>query len=188
MTKITDSTKTVKDKALTGAGNLIKLLPTGTVFLFQFLSPVLTNNGHCRPFNKYLSGALIGFSGLSCFFSSFTDSYTDSDGQTHYGVATRKGLWPSPASGSVDLSSYKLRFSDFVHAFLSLFVFAVVVLLDSNTVDCFYPAFESTDKVLMMVLPPAVGAISSSVFVLFPNTRHGIGYPSSSSQSSSSSK
>lgn len=179
--------KGVKDIALTGVGNLIKLLPTGTVFLFQFLNPVLTNNGQCHTLaNKYLSAILIAVSAFSCCFSSFTDSYTGSDGQTHYGIATTKGLWPSTNSGSVDLSAYKLRVGDFVHAFFSLVVFAVVSLLDSNTVRCFYPAFESTEKVLLMVLPPVIGTIAGTVFVVFPNKRHGIGYPSSSDSSQDS--
>ncbi|KAL6193853.1 PREDICTED: uncharacterized protein LOC101311466 [Fragaria vesca subsp. vesca] len=181
--------KGVKDIALTGVGNLIKLLPTGTVFLFQFLNPVLTNNGHCNnPVNKYLSAILIAISAFSCCFSSFTDSYIGSDGQTHYGIATTKGLWPSTSSGSMDLSAYKLRVGDFVHAFLSLTVFAVVSLLDSNTVRCFYPTFESTERVLLMVLPPVIGTIAGTVFVVFPNKRHGIGYPSSSSDSSQDSE
>jgi hypothetical protein len=42
-------------KTFSGVGNLVKLLPTGTVFLFQYLSPVVTNNGHCNTINKYLS-------------------------------------------------------------------------------------------------------------------------------------
>ncbi|XP_059648511.1 protein DMP2-like [Cornus florida] len=175
------NSSSMTDKTLTGVGNLIKLLPTGTVFLFQFLNPVLTNNGKCHTVNKYLSGTLIALSGFSCCFSSFTDSYTDSNGDTHYGIATAKGLWPS--EGSVDLSKYKLRFADFVHAFFSLIVFAMVGLLDSNTVECFYPSFESNEKVLLMVLPPVIGAVSGSVFMIFPNKRHGIGYPSSTQSS-----
>ncbi|KAF2287771.1 hypothetical protein GH714_002653 [Hevea brasiliensis] len=169
------SKKSIQDKTFTGFGNLIKLLPTGTVFLFQFLNPVLTNYGHCSTINKYLSGILIGLCGFSCAFSSFTDSYVGSDGITHYGIVTVKGLWPSTNSGSVDLSRYKLQFSDFVHAFFSVIVFAVLCLLDSNTVDCFYHSFETNQKTLLMVLPPAIGAISGSVFMLFPNKRHGIG-------------
>ncbi|KAM5569161.1 hypothetical protein ABKV19_016592 [Rosa sericea] len=181
--------KGVKDIALTGAGNLIKLLPTGTVFLFQFLNPVLTNNGQCNnPVNKILSAILIAVSAFSCCFASFTDSYTGSDEQTHYGIATTKGLWPSTSSGSVDLSAYKLRVGDFVHAFFSLIVFAVVSLLDSNTVRCFYPAFESTERVLLQALPPVIGTIAGTVFVVFPNKRHGIGYPYSSSDSSQDSE
>ncbi|OVA04411.1 Protein of unknown function DUF679 [Macleaya cordata] len=165
------------DMAFKGVGNLIKLLPTGTVFLFQFLNPVLTNNGHCHTINKYLTGALLGICGFSCCFSSFTDSYTGSDGVIHYGVATKNGLWPS--SNSDNLSNYKLQVGDFVHAILTLLVFAVVVLLDPNTVECYYPSFESSQKMLLMVLPPVVGVISSSIFMLFPNKRHGIGYPQS---------
>uniref|UniRef100_A0A6N2MW12 DUF679 domain membrane protein 2 n=1 Tax=Salix viminalis TaxID=40686 RepID=A0A6N2MW12_SALVM len=171
-------------KTFSGVGNLIKLLPTGTVFLFQFLNPVVTNNGRCHAVNKYLSGILIGLCGFSCCFSCFTDSYKGSDGLTHYGIATMKGLWPSSGS-SVDLSSYKLRVGDFAHAFFSLIVFSVVSLLDSNTVECFYPSFESTEKVLLMVLPPVIGAVSGTVFMLFPNRRHGIGYPSSGSSQNS---
>ncbi|KAH0992406.1 hypothetical protein GBA52_003889 [Prunus armeniaca] len=110
--KTTTKNKTAKDKTLTGAGNLIKLLPTGTVFLFQFLNPVFTNNGHCSTVNKYLSAILIGIS--------------------------------------------------------------VVSLLDTNSVRCFYPGFESTEKVLLQVLPPVIGAIASTVFVVFPNNAYGI--------------
>ncbi|XP_043811315.1 protein DMP2 [Manihot esculenta] len=178
------SKKSIQDKTFAGVGNLIKLLPTGTVFLFQFLNPVFTNNGHCHTVNKYLSGFLIGICGFSCAFSCFTDSYIGSDGITHYGIATVKGLWPSTNAGSVDLSNYKLQFGDFVHALFSVIVFAVLSLLDSNTVECFYPSFESNEKVLLMVLPPVIGAISGTLFMLFPNKRHGIGYPSSSGSSS----
>ncbi|XP_052190754.1 protein DMP2-like [Diospyros lotus] len=174
----TSSNSSMKDKTFSSLGSLIRLLPTGTVFLYQFLNPLLTNNGHCSPANKYLSTALIATCGLSCFLSTFTDSYADSAGAIHYAIATFTGLWPaSPPPANV--SSYKLRPGDFVHAFFSLIVFAVVSLLDSNTVRCFYPSFESTGKVLLMVLPPAIGAVSASVFMLFPNKRHGIGYPSS---------
>ncbi|KAK8507181.1 hypothetical protein V6N13_069974 [Hibiscus sabdariffa] len=179
------SSNSISDKTFTGLGNLIKLLPTGTVFVFQFLNPVLTNYGHCSPVNKVLSSILIALCGFSCAFSCFTDSYKGSNGKVHYGIATANGLWPYSGSGSVDLSKYKLRIGDFVHAFFSVIVFAVLSLLDSNTVQCFYPSFESSEKVLLMVLPPVIGVISSSIFVVFPNTRHGIGYPSTSPSDSS---
>ncbi|XXG54353.1 hypothetical protein AAC387_Pa03g2259 [Persea americana] len=175
----TQQTQTAGDKAFQGLASLIKLLPTGTVFLFQFLSPVLTNNGHCSPINKFLTGALLFFSGLSCVFSCFTDSYTGKDGRIHYGVVTTKGLWAfsDPDAKSMDLSPYKLQLGDFAHALLALIVSAVVALFDSNTVGCYYSSFETEQKALLMALPPVVGAISSTVFVVFPNTRHGIGYP-----------
>ncbi|KAH7522435.1 protein DMP2 [Ziziphus jujuba] len=177
----------VTNKAYQGFGDLIKLLPTGTVFLFQFLNPVVTNNGKCSTANKYLDAILVIVCGLSCFFSCFTDSYTGSDGKIRYGFVTKNGLWSSTStpSQSIDLSAYKLRLGDFVHAFFSVIVFAGLSLLDSNTVRCFYPGFESTNlqKTLLQVLPIVIGVLSSSVFVLFPNDRHGIGYPPSDSSS-----
>ncbi|CAK8530988.1 unnamed protein product [Lathyrus sativus] len=179
---------TMTGKTFSGVGNLVKLLPTGTVFLFQFLSPVLTNTGHCTTINKYLSGILLVICGFNCAFTSFTDSYTGSDGQTHYGVVTAKGLWPSPASEGVDLSAYKLRFGDFVHALLSLIVFAVLGLLDTNIVRCFYPEFELGQKMLMQVFPPIIGVVSGTVFMIFPSYRHGIGYPTSSDTNGNSQK
>ncbi|CAL8991579.1 unnamed protein product [Prunus brigantina] len=184
----TTNKKTASDTAFTGAGNLIKVLPTGTVFFFQFLNPILTNNGNCAVLNKSLSAILIAISGLACFVASFTDSYPGSDGKTHYGFSTRKGIWPSKNSDSVDLPTYKLRRGDFAHAFFSLIVFAVVSLLDTNSVRCFYPGFQSSEKVLLQALPLVIGAVSSAVFVVFPCSRHGIGYPSSSSASSQDSE
>ncbi|KAL6535348.1 Protein dmp2 [Orobanche minor] len=182
------TTQTLSRSTLTGIGNLIKLLPTGTIFLFQFPNPLLTNNGQCYTINKYLSSIFITFCGFSCCFASFTDSYTDTRGNTHYGIATIKGLWPHSSSNSStqNLSAYKLRVGDFVHAFFALAVFGVVALLDPNCMECFYPTFESTQKILLMALPAVVGMVLSLIFMLFPNTRHGIGYPFSQNSISTS--
>ncbi|XAR54604.1 hypothetical protein NMG60_11029821 [Bertholletia excelsa] len=165
-----------KDKTFEGFASLVKHLPTGTVFLFQFLEPVLTNNGHCRTINKYLSGILLVTCGLSCILSSFTDSYKGSDDRTHYALVTPSGLWPATAAESVDLKKYRLRIGDFVHAALSVAVFMVVALLDVNTQQCFYPSLASSEKTLIQALPPVIGTVSGAVFVKFPSTRHGIGY------------
>lgn len=75
-----------------------------------------------------------------------------------------------------------------MHAFLSLIVFAVLGLLDTNIVLCFYPEFESSEKILMQVLPPVIGVVSSTVFMIFPSNRHGIGYPISSDANDTSQK
>ncbi|KAK7387837.1 hypothetical protein VNO78_22632 [Psophocarpus tetragonolobus] len=171
------------NSAFSAVGSFIKLLPTGTVFVFQFLNPVLTNSGECEGVNKWLGGILLVVCAFSCAFSSFTDSYIGSDNKRHYGIVTFKGVWPSPASDTVDLSAYRLGLGDFVHAALSLLVFAVLGLLDTNTVNCFYPGFQSTQLLLLQALPTAIGVFAGSVFVIFPNHRHGIGYPLSASYS-----
>ncbi|XP_078441139.1 transmembrane protein, putative (DUF679 domain membrane protein 2) [Wolffia australiana] len=179
--------KTLASKTFKGLGDLIKLLPTGTVFLFQFLNPLLTNNGQCREMNKILSSVLLVLCGFSCSFACFTDSYRGSNGKLYYGIVTARGLYPlwDPHSAAVDLSKYKLRTGDFVHAALSAIVFATVSLLDSNTVSCFYPSFESQQKLILMTLPTAIGTVATATFVVFPNDRHGIGYPPSPDAASS---
>ncbi|XP_010938910.2 protein DMP2-like [Elaeis guineensis] len=171
------SAQTIGDRAFKGVADLMKLLPSGTVFLFQFLNPLLTNAGHCHTVNKYLSGALLAICGFSCCFSSFSDSYIGSDGKVYHGLVTKDGLWSfsDPNASSKVLSKYKLRYGDFVHAFLSLIVLAVIALLDGNIVSCFYPSFESEEKTLLMVLPTVVGGLASSAFMIFFNNRHGIG-------------
>nr|POE53822.1 hypothetical protein CFP56_66351 [Quercus suber] len=133
---------TVKDKTLSGLENLNRVLPTGSVFLYMLLSPVLTNYGQCsKTIYEYLTATLVANT--------------------------------LPALGPVD----------FVHGFLAVFVFGVIVCLDRNTVDCFYPLSESQHRVLLEVLPPVVGAISSVVLLIFPNKRRGIGYHSLSNTS-----
>ncbi|XP_054807939.1 protein DMP2-like [Prosopis cineraria] len=178
MASSSSTSQTLTSKTFTGLGNLIKLLPTGTVFLFQFFNPVVTDAGHCTTAtNKILTTALLVACAFNCCFACFTDSYMGSDKQRHYGIVTIKGLWPAPASDKVDMAKYKLRVGDFAHALLGLIVFAVLALLDANTVSCFYRRFESAQKILIQVIPPVIGVAAGAVFMLFPNTRHGIGYP-----------
>ncbi|GMN46531.1 hypothetical protein TIFTF001_015708 [Ficus carica] len=43
-----------------------KPLPTGAVFLFEFLNPLLTNTGSCTAFNKSLDAVLIAVCGFFC--------------------------------------------------------------------------------------------------------------------------
>ncbi|XP_057858861.2 protein DMP6 [Cryptomeria japonica] len=173
------STEKVTDKALASAANLVKLLPTTTVLIFQVLSPALTNGGNCFTVNKYLTGFLLGICGLSCFIDSFTDSYQSEDGKIYYGFATKTGLWtfdPS-ISKTVDLSSYRLKFIDFVHAALSVLVFFTVAMMDTNIVNCYYPKAETNAAIVVKGLPIVVGSFCSLFFMVFPSKRHGIGYP-----------
>ncbi|KAL3505818.1 hypothetical protein ACH5RR_031200 [Cinchona calisaya] len=179
------------DSPFTGFGNLIRLLPTGTVFLYQFLNPILTNNGNCSTANKYVSSVLFAICGLSCFFTTFTDSYKDGRGKIRYGFATLKGFWPNSSdasnNSSVDMKSYRIQAGDFVHATLSLVVFCAISLLDANTVRCFYPSFGTSQKALLMALPSVIGSFASTVFAAFPCKRHGVGYPPDSGSSSTTS-
>ncbi|KAE8076911.1 hypothetical protein FH972_015529 [Carpinus fangiana] len=177
-------------------GDVIKLLPTGSVFLFQFFSPILSNHGQCHSYNKYLTAFLVGCCGLSCFFSTFTDSCVDvhDENKIYYGfVKPKGGLWTlpgterPPAPEQLKRVPEKIGFADFVHAILAVIVFGAVVLLDTNTVKCFYPpATESTQKTMLSVVPAVVGAVCSMLIPLYPGKRRGIGYRSTKKSKSNS--
>ncbi|XP_058092689.1 protein DMP7-like [Magnolia sinica] len=175
----------VINRTFKSTARLANLLPTGTVLAFQVLSPIFTNQGHCTGLGWHLTVALVSMCAASCFLLSFTDSFRDTAGKVRYGLATRKGLWVIDVKGSVALSAedatkYRLKFIDFVHAFMSVFVFAAVGLIDKNMVGCFYPTPSEHTKNLLAALPVGFCIVCSILFICFPTKRHGIGFPLSS--------
>ncbi|OIT36423.1 PREDICTED: uncharacterized protein LOC109242063 [Nicotiana attenuata] len=176
--------KNLIQKAITqtfqSTAHLANLLPTGSVLAFQLLSPIFTNQGECDKIGKFLTVALVTLCGLSCFILSFTDSFTDKKGKICYGFATIRGLWIIDGSAKIPhqiARKYKLKFIDFLHAFMSIFVFAAVAFFDQNVVNCFYPRPSDQIEELVNALPVAIGVICSMFFVVFPTQRHGIGFP-----------
>jgi len=170
------------NQSLASTAHLANLLPTGTVLAFQILCPIFSNSGHCDQVSAFMTECLLVLCALSCFFISFTDSFQGSDGKLHYGLATPKGLWTfeNLSEAIPDAGRYQVRILDFVHAFLSVLVFAAIALLNDNVVKCLYPAPDYQTKEVLDVLPVGIGVFSSLLFVVFPTTRHGIGYPVSS--------
>jgi len=168
-------------KAFKGTAHLSKLLPTGTVLIFQTLSPLFTHQGQCQTMsNKAMTIGLLALCSISCFLLSFTDSFRDERGKVRYGVASMNGMWVM--DGSVRLPAeeaekYRLRFIDFFHAFMSILVFLAIALFDGSVVSCFVPKPSEDAKELLMVLPVGIGFVCSFFFVAFPSQRHGIGFP-----------
>ncbi|KAE8817450.1 hypothetical protein D1007_04873 [Hordeum vulgare] len=171
------------DATLGSIGDVLKLLPTSTVIVYEVLNPIVTNAGACSVANRAVTAVLLVLCAVSCAFSAFTDSFVGADGKVRYGLVTPRGLLPfgggdDDGTGVRDFSKYRLRPADFAHAFFSVVVFAAVALLaDANTVACFYPALREQQKQVVMALPVVVGALASVVFVVFPSKRHSIGYP-----------
>ncbi|XP_043687476.1 protein DMP4-like [Telopea speciosissima] len=160
--------------------HLANLLPTGTVLGFQLLSPIFSNQGDCDDAGQLLTKALVIIAALSCFLSSFTDSYRDDKGAVRYGIATFRGLWIIDGSITIppdQAREFRLKFIDFMHAFMSTLVFAAIALLDQNVVNCFYPTPSDETSELLTGVPIGIGAIGSAFFLTFPTTRHGIGFP-----------
>lgn len=73
-------------------------------------------------------------------------------------------------------SKFKIGAIDFLHAFVSVIVFLIFALSDSDVQRCFLPEAGENMKVVMMNLPMGAGVFSSTLFVLFPTSRRGIGY------------
>ncbi|CAO2836784.1 unnamed protein product [Amaranthus hypochondriacus] len=176
-------------KTLAGAASLANLLPTGTVLIFQALTPTLSQTGSCHTISKYLTIALIIICALTCFLSSFTDSFVGPTGKLFYGIATPNGLYVINAirweddeqeirREAKDMNKFSVKFIDFVHAFLSLVVFLVFAINDPYVFKCFLGNLEDNQWIntLILNLPLGVGALSSFLFVLFPTNRRGIGY------------
>ncbi|GMH06762.1 hypothetical protein Nepgr_008602 [Nepenthes gracilis] len=170
-------------RAMMGTANLAKLLPSGTLLAFQLLTPIFTRNGSCDPTTQTLTLGLLLILAASCFLGCLTDSLRASDGQVYYGLATFKGMWlfdyPAASASGIpgNLSEYRLRLIDAVHAVLSVLVFGVVALKDRNVVSCFYPSPKHETKEILDIVPVGIGLICSLLFMAFPTTRHGFGYP-----------
>lgn len=160
--------------------HLANLLPTGTVLAFQILSPIFSNQGDCDPVSRFMTAVLVALCGVSCFLACFTDSIRGKDGNVCYGLVTFRGLWIIDGSATVPVelaAKYRLRIIDFIHAFLSILVFAAITLFDKNVVQCFYPTPSYEAKEFLAALPVGIGVICSMLFVVFPTQRHGIGFP-----------
>lgn len=127
-----------------------------------------------------MTASLLILCGLSCFFLCFTDSFRAQNDKVLYGVATFRGLYIIDGSCCMMpevAARYRLRFMDFVHAFMSVLVFGAVALFDQNVVKCFYPTPSDEVKELLTNLPVGIGVLCSMMFVAFPTERHGIGFP-----------
>ncbi|KAI8000362.1 Protein DMP4 [Camellia lanceoleosa] len=176
--------KTLVQKAISqtfqSTAHLANLLPTGSVLAFQLLSPIFTNQGQCDPVSRSMTAGLIALCGLSCFLLSFTDSFKDKKGNICYGFATVHGLWVIDGTVTLlpeDAKKYRLKFIDFMHAFMSILVFAAIALFDQSVVSCFYPTPSDEAQEVLTSLPVGIGVICSMLFVVFPTQRHGIGFP-----------
>ncbi|MCO5585756.1 hypothetical protein L7F22_039692 [Adiantum nelumboides] len=131
------------------AGHLTNLLPTGTLLFFQFLLPILSNGGDCTgsPIYGVATMILLLVCGVWCFFLSFTDTIKGPNGKLYHGVAMPRGLWLPARSRQVFAASGLSRFRvcplDFLHAVLSLSVFAAVALFTPNVATCIIPSLDS---------------------------------------------
>ncbi|XP_043711957.1 protein DMP4-like [Telopea speciosissima] len=162
---------------LSGTARLNVLLPTATILAFTIFAPLLTNDGKCDNFNRWLMAVFLGISAASCVFFTFTDSFRTASGRLYYGIATINGIWTFNYGGRkrpCRPSDYKLRWADLFHASLSLIAFLTFAGSNYDVVLCYYP---SMPRMVTNTVPLVVGFVISVLFVVFPSKRRGIGYP-----------
>ena len=70
---------------------------------------------------------------------------------------------------------YKVGLNDFVHAIMSVMVFVAIAFSDHRVTNCLFPGHANDMDEVMESFPLMVGIICSALFLVFPNTRFGVG-------------
>ncbi|KAI3945487.1 hypothetical protein MKW92_027201 [Papaver armeniacum] len=154
-------------------------LPTGTLLTFEMIIPSVAGNElSCTSVRATMMIILLCLCGASCFFFHFTDSFKGPNGKVYYGYVTPRGLAvfkPDLEVHTPKDEKYELKFSDFVHALMSVTVFAAIVAGDRRVTDCLFRKHVKEIDEAMESVPLIVGVICSGLYLVFPNTRYGIG-------------
>ncbi|XP_052186152.1 protein DMP9-like [Diospyros lotus] len=165
-------------KTLSRTSMLANFLPTGTLLTFEMVLPAVYGRGECSPVSTLMINVLLGLCALSCFFFHFTDSFRAPDGHVYYGFVTPKGLAVFKPGLAVEVPKderYRIGFNDFVHAVMSMMVFAAIAFSDYRVTNCLFPGHAKEMDEVMESFPLMVGIICSGLFLVFPNVRYGIG-------------
>ncbi|CAL5430990.1 unnamed protein product [Camellia sinensis] len=165
-------------KTLSKTSMLANFLPTGTLLTFEMVLPTVYGTGQCSQVTTLMTNLLLGLCTLSCFFFHFTDSFRGPDGNVYYGFVTPKGLAVFKSGLGVEVPKderYKIGFTDFVHALMSVMVFVAIAFSDHRVTKCLFPGHGKEMEEVMESFPLMVGVICSGLFLVFPNTRYGVG-------------
>ncbi|KAK3042400.1 hypothetical protein RJ639_002446 [Escallonia herrerae] len=165
-------------KTISKTSMLVNFLPTGTLLTYEMVLPSIYAKGDCSSVNTLMIHVLLGLCTLSCFFFHFTDSFRGPDGKVYYGFVTPRGLAVFKTGLGVEIPKderYKVGFNDFVHALMSVMVFVAIAFSDHRVTDCLFPEHAKEMDEVMQSLPLMVGIVCSGLFLVFPNSRHGIG-------------
>ncbi|PWA50182.1 hypothetical protein CTI12_AA470920 [Artemisia annua] len=165
-------------KTLSKTSLLVNFLPTGTLLTFEMVLPSIYGKAQCSTVATFMINVLLAICTFSCFFFHFTDSFRGPDGKVYYGFVTPSGLKVFKPSLNVEVPKddrYKVGISDFVHAMMSAMVFMSIAFSDHRVTDCLFPGHAKEMDEVMQSFPLMVGIVCSGLFLVFPNTRYGIG-------------
>nr|XP_043638618.1 protein DMP8-like [Erigeron canadensis] len=165
-------------KTLSKTSMLVNFLPTGTLLTFEMVLPSVYGKGECTTVTTLMINVLLAICTASCFFFHFTDSFRAADGKVYYGFVTPWGLKVFKTVSGMEVPKderYKLGLSDFVHAMMSSMVFLAIAFSDHRVTNCLFPGHAKEMDEVMQSFPLMVGIVCSGLFLVFPNTRYGIG-------------
>ncbi|XP_076900248.1 protein DMP9-like [Bidens hawaiensis] len=165
-------------KTLSKTSLLVNFLPTGTLLTFEMVLPSIYGKGQCTGVSTLMINFLLAICTCSCFFFHFTDSFHGPDGKVYYGFVTPSGLKVFKPSAEIEVPNddrYKVGITDFIHALMSSMVFMAIAFSDHRITNCLFPGHGKEMDEVMQSFPLMVGTVCSSLFLMFPNTRYGIG-------------
>ncbi|KAH1153908.1 hypothetical protein AAZX31_18G094800 [Glycine max] len=163
-------------KTLSKTSLLGNFLPTGTLLTFEMVLPSIYKNGQCTHVHTLMIHFLLFVCALSCFFFHFTDSFHGPDGAVYYGFVTPRGLAVfKPAVAVPEDDRFKVGFTDFVHAVMSVMVFVAIAISDHRVTNCLFPGKDKDMEQVRESFPLMVGIVCSGLFLVFPTFRRGIG-------------
>ncbi|XP_027331815.1 protein DMP9-like [Abrus precatorius] len=165
-------------KTLSKTSMLGNFLPTGTLLTFEMVLPSIYQNGQCTHIQTIMIHFLLLLCAFSCFFFHFTDSFHGTDGNVYYGFVTTKGLSVFKPGLHVAIpkdEKFKVGLTDFVHAVMSVMVFVAIAVSDHRVTSCLFPGHEKDMEQVRESFPLMVGIVCSSLFLIFPTSRRGIG-------------
>ncbi|KVI05513.1 protein DMP9-like [Cynara cardunculus var. scolymus] len=165
-------------KTLSKTSMLVNFLPTGTLLTFEMVLPSIYGKGRCLAVATLMINILLAICTFSCFFFHFTDSFRAPDGKIYYGFVTPSGLKVFKPTLTVEVPKddrYKVGITDFIHAMMSSMVFMAIAFSDHRVTYCLFPEHAKEMDEVMQSFPLMVGIVCSGLFLVFPNTRYGIG-------------
>ncbi|PNH08555.1 hypothetical protein TSOC_004880 [Tetrabaena socialis] len=161
--------------------------PTHTLTVFQILGNLVINDSsYCQDQERSLVIAMLVLFALACFFASFTDTYSASNGQSYW-VLIMPFYGPLCFSLPTDddkdkvYDMYFLKIRDYVHATLSTAAFVLIMLFTNPICMCIFPSglkdgTSRFDAAIVRTVPIVVALLIGMIMICLGPPRQMLGF------------